>query len=165
MKFRIGTITVRDAIGTIIVMVVVLIAVKTYYRHPLGRIWEHVPAAVRAAAADQDGPIETPPLPDIGPGREIEPGVMFHEVRLPGGDKPGFAGKLWLYLPSGDHADQSLPCVLITAGASNLLEGIHLSEYARAEQLPYVRAGFAVLAYELDGALPRRAQRQRGRDA
>ena len=154
MKFRIGTITVRDAIGTIIVMVVVLIAVKTYYRHPLGRIWEHVPAAVRAAAADQDGPIETPPLPDIGPGREIEPGVMFHEVRLPGGDKPGFAGKLWLYLPSGDHADQSLPCVLITAGASNLLKGIHLSEYARAEQLPYVRAGFAVLAYELDGALP-----------
>ena len=79
---------------------------------------------------------------------------MFHEVRLPGGDKPGFAGKLWLYLPSGDHADQSLPCVLITAGGSNLLEGIHLSEYTRAEQLPYVRAGFAVLAYELDGALP-----------
>lgn len=154
MKFRIGTITVLDAIITCLVMVVVLIAVKTYYRPHLGRIWEHVPAAVRAAAADQDGPIETPPLPDIGPGREIEPGVMFHEVRLPGGDKPGFAGKLWLYLPSGDHADQSLPCVLITAGGSNLLEGIHLSEYTRAEQLPYVRAGFAVLAYELDGALP-----------
>ena len=146
MKFRIGTIT--------ILMVVVLIAVKTYYRPNLGRIWEHVPAAVRAAAADQDGPIETPPLPDIGPGREIEPGVIFHELRLPGGDKPGFAGKLWLYLPSGDHADQSLPCVLITAGGSSLLKGIHLSEHARAEQLPYVRAGFAVLAYELDGALP-----------
>ena len=146
MKFRIGTITV--------LMVVVLIAVKTYYRPHLGRIWEHVPAAVRAAAADQDGPIETPPLPDIGPGREIEPGVMFHEARLPGGDKPGFAGKLWLYLPSGDHAVESLPCVLITAGGSSLLKGIHLSEHARAEQLPYVRAGFAVLAYELDGALP-----------
>ena len=78
----------------------------------------------------------------------------MHEVRLPGGDKPGFAGKLWLYLPSGDHADQSLPCLLITAGGSSLLKGIHLSEYARAEQLPYVRAGFAVVAYELDGALP-----------
>jgi len=154
MKFRIGTITVLDAIITCLVMVVVLIAVKTYYRPHLGRIWEHVPAAVRAAAADQDGPIETPPLPDIGPGREIGPGVMFHEVRLPGGDKPGFASKLWLYLPSGDHADQSLPCVLITAGGSSLLKGIHLSECARAEQLPYVRAGFAVLAYELDGALP-----------
>ena len=146
MKFRIGTITV--------LMVVVLIAVKTYYRPRLGRIWVHVPAAVRAAAADQDGPIVTPPLPDIGPGREIQPGVMFQEVRLPGGDKPGFAGKLWLYLPPGDHAPQSLPCVLITAGGSSLLKGIHLSEYARAEQLPYVRAGFAVLAYELDGALP-----------
>ena len=46
MKFRIGTITV--------LMVVVLIAVKTCYRPHPGRIWEHVPAAVRAAAADQD---------------------------------------------------------------------------------------------------------------
>ena len=108
MKFRIGTITV--------LMVVVLIAVKTYYRTHVVRIWEHVPAAVRAAAADQAGPIETPPLPDIGPGREIEPGVMFHEVRLPGGDKPGFAGKLWLYLPSGDHADQSAALQVLDHG-------------------------------------------------
>ena len=147
MTFRIGT--------TAVLIVVVLIGVKTHYWSQLRRIWEQVPAAVRAAAANQDGPIETPPLPDIGAGREIEPGVMFHEVRLPGGDKPGFAGKLWLYLPAGDHADHSLPCVLITAGGASLLRGNDLSDHARAEQLPYVRAGFAVLAYELDGALAR----------
>jgi DNA-directed RNA polymerase subunit RPC12/RpoP len=108
MTFRIGT--------TAVLIVVVLIGVRIHYRSQLRRIWEQVPAAVRAAATNQDGPIETPPLPDVGGGREIEPGVMFHEVRLPGGDKPGFAGKLWLYLPAGDHADHSLPCVLITAG-------------------------------------------------
>ena len=57
MKFRIGTITVLDAIITCLVMVVVLIAVKTYYRPHLGRIWEHVPAAVRAAAAGAIAPV------------------------------------------------------------------------------------------------------------
>jgi hypothetical protein len=74
---RIGTITV--------LMVVVLIAVKACYRPHLGRICEHVPAAVRAAAADQDGPIETPPLPEIGPGREIEPGKSVTLVVVPSG--------------------------------------------------------------------------------
>jgi dienelactone hydrolase len=136
-------------------IVVVLIGVKSHSSLDRARIWAQAPAAVRAAAADQDGPIEMPPLPDVGPGREIEPGVLFHEVGLPGGDKPGFAGKLWLYLPAGDHAEHSLPCVLITAGGSSLLKGIELGEGARPEHLPYVRAGFAVLAYELDGAFAR----------
>jgi dipeptidyl aminopeptidase/acylaminoacyl peptidase len=130
-----------------------LIAVKLYERLHRGSILEQAPAVVRAAAANQDGAIEMPPLPELGPGRAIEPGVIFHEVRLPGGDRPGFAGKLWLYLPAGDHAEHSLPCVLITAAGSNLLKGMELDDGDRAEQLPYARAGFAVLAYELDGAL------------
>jgi dienelactone hydrolase len=142
-----------------LLIVVALIAVKSYERLHSGSILEQAPAVVRAAAANQDGPIETPPLPDLGPGRAIEPGVIFHEVRLPGGDRPGFAGKLWLYLPAGDHAEHSLPCVLITGAGSNLLKGMELEDADRAEHLPYVRAGFAVLAYELDGALAR------GRDA
>src|SRR5262249_19131213 len=108
MRFRIG--------ATAVLIVVVLIGVEIHYWSQLRRILQQVPTAARRAAANQDGPIETPPLPDVGAGREIEPGVRFHEVRLPGGDKPGFAGKLWLYLPAGDHADHSLPCVLITAG-------------------------------------------------
>jgi dienelactone hydrolase len=144
-------------ITVLIVVVLSVIGVKSYERRHRRGIWEQaqVSSTVRAAAANQDGPIEMPPLPEVGPGREIEPGVKFHEVRLPGGDRPGFAGKLWLYLPAGDHADHSLPCVLITAGGSSLLKGIDLGEGARAEHLPYVRAGLAVLAYELDGALAR----------
>jgi dienelactone hydrolase len=139
----------------LLLIVVVLIALKWYDRLRRRSILEQAPATVRAAVANQDGPIETPPLPDIGPGREIEPGVIFHEVRLPGGDKPGFGGKLWLYLPAGEHADHSLACVLITAGGSSLLKGMELGVASRVEQLPYVRAGFVVAAYELDGALPR----------
>jgi dienelactone hydrolase len=140
-----------------LLIVAVWLGVKSYDRLHRGSILDQAPATVRAAVANQDGPIETPPLPGLGLGlgREIEPGVIFHEVRLPGGDKPGFAGKLWLYLPAGDHADHSLPCVLITAAGSNLLKGMELGDADRAEQLPYVRAGFAVVAYELDGALAR----------
>jgi dipeptidyl aminopeptidase/acylaminoacyl peptidase len=145
MKFRVCAIAV--------LIVIALVGVKSAHRLRRGTIWEHAPVAVRAAAADQDGPIEMPPLPAVGPGRAIEPGVMFHEVRLPGGAKPGFAGKLWLYLPAGEHAEHSLPCVLIAPGGSSLLKGMELTEGARPEHLPYVRAGFAVLAYELDGAL------------
>ena len=67
---------------------------------------------------------------------------------------PGHSGKLWLYLPDGDHAPKSLPCILIAGAGSNLITGMSLGDGDRAEHLPYVRAGFAVLAYELDGMLP-----------
>jgi dienelactone hydrolase len=66
----------------------------------------------------------------------------------------GHHGKLWLYLPAGEHTPRSLPCILIAGAGSNLITGKHLGDRDRPEHLPYVRAGFAVLAYELDGALP-----------
>ena len=62
MTFRIGT--------TAVLIVVVLIGMKTHYRSQRRRIWEQVPAAVRAAVANQDGPIETPPLPENPVGFE-----------------------------------------------------------------------------------------------
>ncbi len=92
-------------------------------------------------------------FPEVGPGREIEPGVVFRELRIPPGPEPDQSGKLWLYMPSGDHAPKSLPAVLIAGAGSTLLTGMNLSDGDRAEHLPYVRAGFAVLAYELAGAL------------
>jgi dienelactone hydrolase len=118
-----------------------------------------VPGAVAVSApapVQLDGPIALPAFPDLGPGQEIAPGVVFYEIRLPGGPRPGFGGKLWLYLPSGGHADKSLPCVLITGAGSNLLVGMDLGDGDRPEHLPYVRAGFAVLAFALDGAMPNR---------
>jgi dienelactone hydrolase len=107
-------------------------------------------------AADPTAPIRLPRFPDPGPAREIEPGVMLHEVvlgppRPPFGSPPGHSGKLWLYLPSGEHPDRSLPCILIAGAGSTLLTGMDLADGDRPEHLPYVRAGFAVLAFELDG--------------
>jgi dienelactone hydrolase len=95
----------------------------------------------------------------------IEAGVRFCEVRLDG-EGPGQRMKLWLYLPpppdadrpasgapaSSGHAARSLPCVLVAPAGTPLIWGIGLGSGDRAEHLPYIRAGFAVLAYELDGA-------------
>ncbi|HWE37571.1 MAG TPA: prolyl oligopeptidase family serine peptidase [Isosphaeraceae bacterium] len=94
-----------------------------------------------------------PDFPPPGPGVELEPGVRFHEIRLNGSGAPGHSGKFWLYLPAGEHPSRSLPCVLITAAGTNLLTGMSLFDSDRPEHLPYVRAGFAVLAFELDGPI------------
>lgn len=115
--------------------------------------------AVQAAAGDRNGPIAMPQLPELGPAREIAPGIRFQEAHLPGGSAPGFSGKLWLYLPTGDHGARSLPCVMMAGAGSNLINGMDLGDGDRPEHLPYVHAGFAVLAYELDGA------RQQGNDS
>jgi dipeptidyl aminopeptidase/acylaminoacyl peptidase len=60
---------------------------------------------------------------------------------------------LYLYLPAGAHDTRSLPCVLIAPAGSTLLTGMGLADGDRAEHFPWARAGFAVLAYSLDGAL------------
>jgi len=120
-------------------------------------------AAIRRVAAGYaTGPIELPRLPDLGPGREIEPGVMFHEVVLgppdaPLGGPPGLDGKLWIYLPAGEHPGRSLPCILNAPAGTTLMTGNALgdadADAVHPERIPYVKAGFAVVAFELDGHL------------
>ena len=106
------------------------------------------------------GPWRMPEMPQLGDGTELEPGVRFYEVQLPGNKVPGQAampghsGKLWLYMPEGEHRPKSLPCILIAGAGTNLMTGMELGDADRPEHLPYVRAGFPVLAYELDGMIP-----------
>ena len=88
-------------------------------------------------------------LPDLGKGKKLETGVMFYEVKLP---QKTATNKLWVYLPEA-QTDQKIPCVLIAPAGTRLYHGITLGEGDRPEHLPYVRAGFAVIAYEVDGPL------------
>lgn len=101
-------------------------------------------------------PIDPTTLPDRGPMRTLLPGVEFTELRLnvPSG-VAGHEDRLYVYLPPGHHEPRSLPCVLIAPGGSNMLCGIGLGADDQPEHTPYVLAGFAVVAYELDGALPK----------
>jgi dienelactone hydrolase len=125
-----------------------------------------IPSPRSKTTANPRRPVWTmPAMSDPGPGIEIEPRIQFHEVKIgPTGGAPdrlpGHRGKLWLYLPSGTLRPKSLPCILIAGAGSNLITGMDLGDGDRPEHLPYVRAGFAVIAYDLDGALSNPANRQ-----
>lgn len=85
----------------------------------------------------------------LGAGRPLEHGVVFHEVQMP--RQPPM--KLWVYLPESP-GEEKLPCVLIAPAGSPMIVGMPLAEGDRPEHLPYARAGFAVVAYEIDGPIP-----------
>jgi predicted Zn finger-like uncharacterized protein len=152
-----------------VVVFLVLLVARIYFRvsrklqdrpeaavpAPAGAAVEPGPAA--APAARPAVALSPPLFPELGDGVPLERGVRFYEVRLgppdPAPASPGHRGKLWLYLPVGQNDAGSLPCILIAGAGSNLVSGMDLAAGDRPEHLPYVRAGFAVLAYELDGAL------------
>ncbi|MDQ3441849.1 MAG: prolyl oligopeptidase family serine peptidase [Planctomycetota bacterium] len=100
---------------------------------------------------------ETPRQPMTFPARPVASLIGNHvhlfDVAL-SGTGPGQTMRMWVYLPPGAHREKSLPCVLIAPAGSNLITGMQLGEGDAPEHLPYAAAGFAVIAYELDGALP-----------
>src|ERR1043165_5367156 len=93
---------------------------------------------------------ELPARPEM---KQIEPGVWFGETKFDGSG-PGKLGRLWIYLPQEKAPPKALICVFIAPGETNMISGKKLKESNRAEHLPYVRAGMAVIAYDLDGEPP-----------
>jgi dipeptidyl aminopeptidase/acylaminoacyl peptidase len=91
-------------------------------------------------------------FPQRPPPQTLDGGIQLFDVVL-SGDGPGQTMRLWVYLPPGDHGAKSLPCVFIAPAGSNLITGMTLSDGDRPEHLPYVKSGFAVIAYELDGKM------------
>jgi dienelactone hydrolase len=94
----------------------------------------------------------TPPtadtvVPALDQGPELEPGIHMREhVVL------GVSGELrvWLYAPSRT-AGTPRGCIVIAPAGSNLITGMKLGEGDRAEHLPWVRAGYVVSAFDIDG--------------
>ena len=69
------------------------------------------PEATAAAPEGPRPPTSMPRFGDRGPGRQIEPGVIFREIPVGSGEpdpqaQPGHAGKLWLYLPAGQDSSR-----------------------------------------------------------
>jgi dienelactone hydrolase len=91
------------------------------------------------------------PFPALPAARMIGGDIEFYVIRIDG-TGPGRPMELDLYIPRGRHQPKSLPCVLIAPSATGN-HGSLIDEGDRAEHYPYVRAGFAVMAYELSGAL------------
>jgi acetyl esterase/lipase len=109
---------------------------------------------VSEVVADSSAQVASVPevaFPQRPAPRMVSPDVEFYVARFEGAGV-GLPMEADLYLPAGRHEPKSLPCVLI-APAGTAMHGSVLDESDRAEHYPYVRAGFAVLAYELSGAL------------
>jgi dipeptidyl aminopeptidase/acylaminoacyl peptidase len=88
--------------------------------------------------------------PDLGPGKKVKGGLV-HEVALRGAPNPA---AVWIYLPDVPGAAK-LPCVLIAPAGTPCIHGIGLAEGDRPEHLPWLAAGFIVVAYTLDGQPPK----------
>lgn len=87
-----------------------------------------------------------PPLP---PAQKIEDGVVVFKVRL---NKDDDSSDVWVYLPE-KQTKEKFPVVLVTAAGSYLWNGTSLDEGDQPEHLPYVKSGYAVIAYETPGSL------------
>lgn len=70
---------------------------------------------------------------------------------------PGAKMQMRLYLPPGIHGRTSLPCVLVAPAGTNLISGSHMdSGSSNPEHMPYIKAGFVVITFSLDGAIRNR---------
>jgi len=101
----------------------------------------------QVAAAPHYAPLDL--FPPLGPARTVEKGIVVREVTLG-------RGRIWIYLPATLKA-KTIPCVFIApAGVPPIVGssfGPDLDRQRHPEHLPYVRAGFAVVAYDVDGEL------------
>ena len=79
--------------------------------------------------------------------------MLEYEVALARGDQKSH---LWIYVPANPAAAK-IPCLFVAPAGSHMFDGSSLGEGSRAEHLPYVRAGYAVVAYEVDGDQPEQA--------
>lgn len=59
--------------------------------------------------------------------------------------------RLWVYTPDDKRRH---PCIVIGAAGSPLDLGMSLSDDDRAEHVPYVQAGYIVVAYDISGSEP-----------
>jgi dienelactone hydrolase len=99
-------------------------------------------------------------LPDRGTPQVVAPGVEMAEVDLEiFGSTPGWHSLLWVYTPQGRHDYHSLGCIFIAPAGAPIYAGNDLSLGDRAEHIPYVQAGYAVVALEIDGPSPGRQVR------
>ena len=92
---------------------------------------------------------ETVAFPELSPAKNIQPGIRFQEATLQRGAIPM---RVWYYQP--EKAVGKLPLVVVPPAGSTLFVGMDLGDGDRAEHYPYARAGFAVMSFEIDGAVP-----------
>lgn len=105
--------------------------------------------AVLAQQANQTHSV--PKLPPLGIARQFAPGIQVYTVQLPHNQT---VSKLLIFMPQMRDTTP-ISCIFIAPAGTPLIYGNSLGDDGNPkEYLPYVRAGFAVVAYEIDGDVP-----------
>ncbi len=86
-------------------------------------------------------------FPPLGNPKKLEDGILLYEANLQNGKN---TNKVWIYVPEKPKREK-MPGILIAPAGSRLIDGASLGEGSQAEHLPYVKEGFAVIAYDIDG--------------
>lgn len=136
------------AVGLILAGIIVFALIKALIAVPVMQSAVMVPPTPVPSTAD----ITAPQFHELPSPVHLANGVDLYLLEFTGAGA-GLPMHARLYLPDGDHADRSLPCVFIAPAGTRLIYGASLSKDDSPEHLPYVRAGFAVMAYELSGNL------------
>ena len=92
-------------------------------------------------------PLEQIPAPPPGPD---DPGE-FYRTELLGGDI--VSRKIWIYKPFAAKT-KPVRCVVMAPAGSHLFDGMNLAEGDAQEHTYYFAGGYAVIACEVDGAIP-----------
>ncbi len=99
-------------------------------------------------------PIATQPavvsFPELPTARQIKPGISFQEAAVV---RNGVSMRVWYYAPAAPKTAK-LPLVVVPPAGSTLFVGMGLGDGDREEHYPYVKAGFAVVSFEIDGDVP-----------
>jgi dipeptidyl aminopeptidase/acylaminoacyl peptidase len=103
--------------------------------------------------------VPVPQFPDPGsPIKSFPSGVQTFFVDFSktndGNQTPGFGMKMRIYRPAGEHAQKSLPCVLVAPAGTNLLVGNDMdADDYHDETLPYAENGIVTIFYSIDGGV------------
>ena len=92
---------------------------------------------------------DTKTFPSLPSAEKVENGIIVYKVRL---NKDDDSSDVWIYLPE-KQSKEKLPAILIAAAGSYLFNGVSIGKGDQPEHLPYVKKGYAVIAYETPGSL------------
>jgi dienelactone hydrolase len=102
-----------------------------------------------AAPGATEPKVERVAFPELGPKQRIQAGIEFREATLQRGGVPM---RVWYYQP--EKAAGPLALVLVPPAGSTLFAGMALADGDRREHYPYVKVGFAVASFDIDGPVP-----------
>lgn len=100
--------------------------------------------------------VSAPIAPPLPAAQHFAPHIDLYEIRM-GGSGPGSGERIKLYMPTGEEAAHSVPCVFIAPAGSSMITGMALTPADREEELRYLQRSFAVVAYDLDGPVSKGA--------